>query len=148
MLTTIMVSGSESPCMRQLKRAPLPGWNWTKRPSKQPSGQHKRSSPPSRQSMVASRHSQRFGSLKNASKTAAASAFTLDWNTRGGRVFSVFTSVSMGLVFPTYPLRPVAPDLFLPDRHDLLQAIDRILGRVERLAAVRRRDRDRYRRLS
>src|SRR5690242_16912171 len=118
-----MVSGRTSPAIRQLKRARTGGAHWTKRPSKQPSGQHIRTRPPTWSSICASRQSQRDGSRKNASKTAAGAAFTRDWKIRGARVFSV----GMGFVLPADPLRAVAPDFLFPDRHDLFQAVDRVL---------------------
>jgi len=76
--TTIIVSGSGSPSIRQLKRATSPGTTWTKRPAKQPSGQHMRNWPPTCRSIVASRHSQRCGSRKKASNTARGDALTFD----------------------------------------------------------------------
>src|SRR6266851_10127572 len=56
--------------------------------------------------------------------------------------------MDMGLVLPTDPLRAVAPDLFLPDRNDLLEPIDGILARRECLAPMRRGDGDGHRGLA
>src|SRR5690348_16282015 len=114
--------------MRQLKRASVDGSHWTKRPSKQASGQHMRSWPPACSAMLAWRHSQRCGSRKKASNTACGGAFTSAWKTKGARVFS---GTGVGFVLPADPLRAVAPDLFLPDRHDLLEAVDGVLGSFE-----------------
>src|SRR5688572_11643524 len=46
------------------------------------------------------------------------------------------------------PYFPILEELLLPDRDNLLQPVDRILARVERRAAVRRRDDDRDTRLA
>src|SRR5690348_13872939 len=50
--------------------------------------------------------------------------------------------------FPADPVFAAFPYLFLPDGHDLLQAIDREPARLERLGAVRRRHRDEHARLA
>src|SRR5688572_5668511 len=46
------------------------------------------------------------------------------------------------------PYFPILEELLLPDRDNLLQPVDRILARVERRSAVRRRDDDRDTRLA
>ena len=51
-------------------------------------------------------------------------------------------------VLPSNPLRAVAPHFLLPDRHDLLQAIDRVARGLERFAAMRGGHGDHHRRLS
>ena len=50
--------------------------------------------------------------------------------------------------FPADPLFAVGPDLFLPDRHDALEADDSVLAALEGLVAVRRRHADGNRRLA
>src|SRR5918911_5063850 len=95
--------------------------------------------------MDPSRHSQRCGSRKKASKTTSGGAATRAWNTSGGRVRSVAMAArgrAGRLVLPADPLRAVAPDLLLPDRHDLLEAVDGVLAGGERFRAVGRGDGD------
>ena len=46
------------------------------------------------------------------------------------------------------PVLPVRPDLLLPDRHDLLQPVDRVMAGLDALFAVRRRHRDQHTRLA
>src|SRR5918911_4928318 len=101
--------------------------------------------------MDPSRHSQRCGSRKKASKTTSGGAATRAWNTSGGRVRSVAMAArgrAGRLVLPADPLRAVAPDLLFPDRHDLLEAIDGVLAGGEGFGAVRRGDGDHHRRLA
>src|SRR5882724_3569397 len=46
------------------------------------------------------------------------------------------------------PFLAVVPDLFLPDRDDLLNAVDGVVTRVKRFSAVAGRDRDEEARLA
>src|SRR5437879_4776323 len=46
------------------------------------------------------------------------------------------------------PLLATLVDLLLPERHALLQLVDRVLARPERVLAVGGRDRDHHRRLA
>src|SRR5205823_3689424 len=58
------------------------------------------------------------------------------------------TPVSARLRAPPEPLLAALVDLLLPERHRLLERVDRVLARRQRVVAVRRRDGDRDARLA